>query len=138
MSRELFEPEGWQVLDGGPVKNTEPNVIAVGFTGAPGEIAVEDTRTREQYTTQPDREQYEITCLVSAWHGHETDPKSPRDAVYSVVDRLADALALDQTLDGLVARIRLRTDAYAPEQTSMGAVATVRFILIVDAYGRAA
>jgi hypothetical protein len=75
---------------------------------------------------------------VSAWHGHETDPKSPRDAVYSVVDRLADALALDQTLDGLVARIRLRTDAYAPEQTSMGAVATVRFILIVDAYGRAA
>lgn len=131
----LVLPEA-QVLDGGPHRDTEPDVIAIGFTGEPGEVAVEDTRTREQLDVSPDRERYDITCLASSWKGNEHDPKAVRDRVYEMLDTLAAELERDQRLGGLVNRVRLSVLELAPEQTNRGAVATVRFVINVDAFTR--
>lgn len=127
---------GVQVLDGGPHRDTEPDVVAIGFTGTPGEAVVEDTRSREQLSADPDRERYEITSLASSWRGAEVDAKAVRDRAYGLVDTLNAELMRDSTLGGLVLRVRLSTVEFAPEQTSRGAVATVRFVIAVDAYTR--
>lgn len=125
-----------QVLDGGPHRDTDPDVIAIGFTGEPGQVAVEDARTREQLATAPDRERYEITCLASSWKGEEHDAKAVRDRCYGMLDVLAAELERDQRLGGLVNRARLSVADFAPEQTNKGAVATVRFTIAVDAFTR--
>lgn len=136
LARAVLTPERVQVLDGGPHRDTEPDVVAIGFTGDPGEACVTDTRTREQLASAPDREQYEVTSLASAWKGHETDAKAVRDRAYEIVNLLAAELERDQRLGGLVNRARLSTGEFAQEQTTKGAVATVRFVITVDAFTR--
>lgn len=125
-----------QVIDGQPRTQTEDDVIAIGFTGDPGETAVENTRTTEQLTTAPDREAYEIVCLASSWRGDE-DPKVTRDRVYAFINAINDSLMANPTMGRVVARTRLRSEALAQEQTDKGPVATVRFVVFVDAYTRA-
>lgn len=125
-----------QVVDGQPRTQTEDDVIAIGFTGDPGEASVESTRTTEQITTSPDREAYEIVCLASSWRGDE-DPKVTRDRVYEFINAINARLMADQTLGRMVTRCRLRSEALAQEQTDKGPVATVRFVVSVDAYTRA-
>lgn len=127
-----------QVLDGGPHRDTEPDVVCIGFRVPAGAAAVEDTRTREQLAASPDRERYEITCLASSWRGSEHDAKAVRDRVYEMLDVIAAELERDQRLGGLVNRARLSTVAFAPEQTTKGAVATVSFVVDVDAFSRRA
>lgn len=122
-----------QVLDGPPVTTTEDDVVAIGFTGSPGEAAIESTRTREQLTTDPDRESFEVTCLASSWRGDD-DMKQVRDRVYRFIDLIADELQEDQTLGGVAARTQIRSESVALEQTSQGPVATVLFIIGVDAF----
>lgn len=123
-----------QVLDGGPHRDTEDDVICVGFQVPPGAPSVEDTRTRQQLASSPDREQYEITCLASSWRGEEHDAKAVRDRVYEMLDVLAAELERDPRLGGLVMRARLSAAALAQEQTNKGATATVRFVISVDAF----
>jgi hypothetical protein len=122
-----------QVLDGQNVSVTDPDVVAIGFTGTPGEAAIESTRTREQMTTDPSREAFEITSLASSWRGDD-DPKQVRDRVYHFIDLIEDELQRDPTLGGVVARAQLRSEAFAQEQTNKGPVATVQFVIAVDAF----
>ncbi|MEU8279561.1 hypothetical protein ACFYOK_29405 [Microbispora bryophytorum] len=131
--RALPDVEVW---DGQPVKGTEDDVIMIGFTGDPEEAAVTSTITREQMARDPDREAYNITCLASSWQGQQEDAKAVRDRAYELVDGVAGALATDQTLAELVMRAMLSTAAFAQAQTDRGAVATVQFVIHVDAYSR--
>ncbi|MBX6382164.1 MAG: hypothetical protein IRZ07_04190 [Microbispora sp.] len=124
------------MVDGQPL-DTDPDIVCIGFTGEPGEAAVEATRSRQQGATDPDRESYDITCLASSWQGHQSDPKTVRDRAYELVDRVAGELAADQTLGGVVMTARVSTEAFAQEQTSRGAVATVRFVVHIEAFTRA-
>lgn len=124
-----------QVLDGPPVTTTEDDVVAVAFTGNPGEAAVESTRTREQLTTDPDRESFEITCLASSWRGSD-EMKPVRDRVYEFIDLINAELMRDPTMGGAVARSNLRSDSLALEQTDKGPVATVLFVVGCDAFTR--
>jgi len=126
---------GVEVWDGQPVKQTEDDVICIAFTGEPDEAAVNSTISLEQMARDPARESYNITCLTSSWKG-EADPKAVRDRAYELVDGVATALATDQTLAGLVMRAMLSTQAFAQAQTDRGAVATVQFVIHVDAYTR--
>lgn len=126
--------EGVQIVDGQP-RTTEPDVICIGFTGNPGESSVESTRTVEQLQRQPDREQYEITCLASSWRG-ATDPVAVRDRAYELVDAVAAELAKDPRLGGLVTECRISADRFAQEQTSKGPTATVMFTVTIDAFTR--
>lgn len=122
-----------QVLDGPPVTTTEDDVVSIGFTGNPGESAIESTRTREQLTADPDRESFEITCLSSAWRGDD-DMKQVRDRAYHFINLIADEIMEDITLGGLVARTQIRSESVVLEQTDMGPVVTIQFIIAVDAY----
>ena len=123
-----------QVLDGGPHKDTKPEVIAIGFTGIAGEAAVENTRTVEQMAAEPNREQYDVTNIASVWLGEQKDPKLVRDRLFDLLDAVAGEIARDQSLGGLLMRARVSSQLLAPEQTSKGAVATVRFVVHCDGY----
>lgn len=126
---------GVQVTDGQPL-DLANDVVIVGFTGDVGEAAVTSTRTREQMTSTPDREQYDITCMVSSWKGRERDAKVVRDRAYELIDAMAADLAEDQTLDGLVLRARLSTESFTQYQTTDGATAVVQVTVSVDAFTR--
>lgn len=123
-----------QVLDGGPHKDTDPEVVAIGFTGLAGESAVESTLSREQMSVEPDREQYDVTCLASSWLGDQKEPKPVRDRAYALIDAIAAEIARDHTLGGLLMSTRVSSQAFAPQQTTRGAVGTVRFVIHCDGY----
>lgn len=125
---------GTQVEDGQPLDVGRGDVLVVGFTGTPGEEAVTNTLTREQMSTAPDREQYDLANWISSWHGRERDAKAVRDGAYAVIDAMAADLARDQTLGGLVLRARLSTATFTPYQTNDGAACEVKVIVSVDAF----
>ncbi|MEV4059724.1 hypothetical protein [Nonomuraea dietziae] len=121
-----------QVVDGQPLR-VDRDIVCVGFTGDPGDVAVESTRTREQVAVDPDHEAYAITCVASSLRG-ETETKLVRDRVYAMVDTLATMLVADQSLGGVAAQTRLTTERFVQEQSTEGAVATVQFVVFVDAW----
>lgn len=123
---------GVQVVDGQPIA-TEDDVIAVAFTGLPGEAGVEMRRAQADLSYGSDQESYDIVCLASAWTGG-TDPKKVRDRAYELIEAVAAEVARDRTLGGTVAQAGLSTDSFAQEQTTKGAVATVRFVVHVEAF----
>jgi len=125
-----------EVWDGQPVKQTQDDVICIGFTGDPEEAAVTATITWDQMAVDPNREAYTITCLASSWKGEDGDAKAVRDRAYELVDGVVAALAQDQSLRALVMRAMVSTQAFAQEQTTRGAVATVQFGIHIDAYTR--
>lgn len=124
---------GVQVGDGQPL-DVADDVVLVAFTGEPGEASVTSTRTREQMAADPDREQYEVICMVSSWRGAERDAKTVRDRTYELIDVMASELAGDQTLGGLVMSARLRSEALTQYQTHDGATAVARVVVAVDAF----
>jgi hypothetical protein len=121
-----------QVEDGQPIE-TEPDLICIGFTGTPGEVAVVNTLSQQGLARDPSREAYEITNLASAWDGG-TDAKAVRDRCFALLGEVAAFLASDPMLGGLVMQARLSTQALAPEQTTKGATATVQFVIAIDAF----
>lgn len=125
-----------QICDGQPIppEDAAPDLICIGFTGQVGEPAVTSTQAREQAASTPDRETYEITCLASSWKGEQADPETVRSRCYELVSYLAFEIAKDQTLGGKCGRCRVATTDFAQEQTTMGAVATLRFSIHVDAF----
>lgn len=126
---------GVQVSDGQPL-DLAADMVLVGFAGEAGELAVTSTRSRQQMSSAPDREQYEITCLVSSWKGRVRDAKAVRDRAYELIDAMADDLAAAPTLDGLVMRARLSTESFTQYQTTDGATAVVQVTVAVDAFTR--
>lgn len=126
------------VTDGQPIppQDAEPDLLCIGFTGDPEEPAVEATRSTQQAKPVPDRETYEITCLASSWKGNDTDPVAVRETCFDIVNRFAQHIYKDHTLGKRVMRSRVMTTAFAQEQTTSGAVATVRFVVQIDAFTR--
>jgi len=119
-----------------PPKDVEPLILCIGFSGDPGEPVVENTRTVVQMTTDPKRESYGITCLASSWRGNETDAKVVREETYEILNDVSGILSRDHTLGGLVMMSRIHTDSFAQAQTNMGAVASIRFVIHIDAMTR--
>jgi hypothetical protein len=127
------------VSDGQPTNDAE-DLIMVGFTGAPGEVSVTDTRTREQMTATPDREQYDITSLVSSWKGAEDDAAAiaaARARAYELINLMATEIARDQTLNGLVMAARLSSGNLTQYLSEGGASVDVQVVISVDAFTRA-
>ncbi len=125
---------GVQVVDGQPLA-PEPDVVCVGFTGLPGEPAVEATEDRAQLTASPDRERYDVTCVASALRG-ETDAQAVRVRAFELVEAVRADLQRDPTLGGLVMSARLSVLSLAAQQTTAGAEATVQFQVRIDAFAR--
>jgi len=125
-----------QILDGGPVTQADQNLMCIGFTGVQGEAAVTVTNFSGGAASAPNRESYDVICLASSWLGEQHEPKPVRDRVFELVDALAAELARDKTLGGAVMTSRMFTTALIPEQTTKGAVATVRFTVHIEAFTR--
>lgn len=119
-----------------PPQDQEPDLLCIGFTGELGEPAIENVRYRQQLTTSPDRETFEISNIASSWYGNDTDVKAVRDGAYNILNGVNDFLMKDQTLGQRVMRSRLMTDVVSQEQTQKGAVVTIRFVIQIDAFTR--
>lgn len=132
-----------QVTDGAPVGDVADDVVAIGTTGRPGEVAVEESRTEARLAGR-DGEAYDVSCVASSWRGAETDFKPVRDALFGMLDALAAEIAVDRTLGGAVAHASMRVVTYFQDQTGAaddegtpsgsGAVATAQFIVHVEAF----
>jgi hypothetical protein len=135
------EPDGdasLAVWDGQPVNDAD-DVVAIGFTGVPGDEAITDTRDRAQMAPSPDREQYDITNVVSAWRGAEDDQVSfqaVRRRAFAMVDAMADDLASDPRLNGLVMSARLTSGNVAQYLSEGGVSVDVQVVISVDAFAR--
>lgn len=125
---------GVLVSDGEPLDPSSDDIVVIGFNGTPGDAVVTATLTNEQMAVGDDREQYEIACLASVWRGGQRDAKAVRDRAYELVQTVANALAADSRLGGLVMMAGLSAGEYAPLQTDQGAVATLHFTITVDAF----
>lgn len=125
---------GVQVVDGQPLA-PEPDVVCVGFTGDPGEPAVEATEDRGQLAPGADRERYDITCLASSLKGG-TDARAVRVRAFELVEAIRADLQRDLRLGGLVMSARLAVLSLTAYQSPDGAVATVQFAVRIDAFAR--
>lgn len=121
------------VTDGQPI-NMADDLIMVAFTGEPGAPAVQVTRDRESMSGVPEREQYEITCMVSAWKGVMDDVKTVRDRAFELVDAMAAELRTDQTLGGIALSARLSVANIAAYFTTDGVSVDVQVTVEVDAF----
>lgn len=120
---------GVQVLDGQPVVETEPDVIAVGFS--PERVAVEGTDAVAGLNTE--REAFDVVGLASSWRG-DPDIKVVRDRAFALLSAITSTLKANPRLDGTCALARVSVLAYAQEQTDKGPVATVEFQVHVEAF----
>lgn len=116
-----------QVVEGQPV-TTQPDVICIGFTGTPGESAV----AVQTSGRMADMESYDILCLFSSWNG-STDAKRVRDRAFEMIEAANTDLARDRRLGGAAMRAWMTVAEVAPEQTTKGAVCTVRVTVHVEA-----
>ncbi|MEO3875529.1 hypothetical protein ABGB18_42680 [Nonomuraea sp. B12E4] len=133
---------GVQVLDGGPTTLVEQDVIEIGYSGSPEEADVRSTMTREQLDMHPDRESFDVFCMVSAWRGDahrdgKPDARTTRERAFELLAGIRAELAKDSRLGGTVMMARMSTLDMAADQTDGGPVCTVRFVVHVDAYSAA-
>jgi hypothetical protein len=125
------------VCDALPISDRDSNDwILIGFAGQTDEQAVSSSLTVEQMTADPSREQYEISCIVSAWKGVEDDVKSVRDRAYELVNAMTAELARDPKLGGLVLRAILSAQTLDQYYSEGGVSADVRVTISVDAFTR--
>lgn len=125
------------VCDALPISDRDSNDwILIGFTSQTDEQAVSSSLTVEQMTADPSREQYDISCLVSAWKGAEDDVKAVRDRAYELVNAMLTELARDPKLGGLVLRASLTTQNLDQYYSEGGVSADVRVTISVDAFTR--
>lgn len=123
-----------QVIEGQPLA-PDPDIVAVAFTGLPGEPAIDATEDRGQLATSPDRERYDIACLASAQRG-ETDARAVRLRAFELVEAIRVDLQRDPQLGGLVLSARLAVMSLVAAQTSAGAECTALFQVRIDAFAR--
>lgn len=128
-----------QVLDGGPTTQVQADVIAIGYSGSSTEPDVRSTMTREQLDMEPDLERYDVMCMVSAWrgtahHNDKPDAHTTRDRAFELLAGIRAALAEDSRLGGAVMMARMSTLDLVADQTDKGPVATVRFVVHIDAF----
>lgn len=125
------------VCDALPISDRDSDDwILVGFTGPTDEQAVTSSLTVEQMTSDPNREQYEIACMVSAWKGVEDDVKAVRDRAYELVNAMTAELARDPRLGGLVLQARLSAQNLDQYWSEGGVSVDVRVVISVDAFTR--
>lgn len=127
-------PSGWTVVDGPPVRAIQ-KLVAVAFTGADGEAAVEDTDELSGPSLGRDLERYRITSQVSAWAGNG-EVSARRREVFDTLDAIKAALNADKTLGGAVELARFAGKAYAPSRDDPGPTVAVNFTVEVQAFER--
>ncbi|MGP4092930.1 hypothetical protein [Nonomuraea sp. KM90] len=132
-------PEDVMILDGPPTVDVEPDVIAIGYSGTPSEPDVRNTLAQEQLTMEPDRESYDVMCMASAWRGDahrggRPDTRTVRERALELIAGFRAELARDDRLGGAVMLARMSTLDMMTDQTKAGPVATVRFVVHIDAF----
>jgi hypothetical protein len=123
-----------QVTDGQPI-DPRPDLLAIGFTGLPGEPVVQASQAPDQFNAAPDRETYDVACFAYSLRGGK-DLKVVRDQVYATVATFAAGLRTDPTLGDLVGRARLSVVSFMQQQSTSGAEADLRFAISIDAWTR--
>ncbi len=116
---------GVRVWDGPPFPSSEQDHLSVG--DAQDDPAVTSTLTGTSLGRRA--ETVDISCRIVCWTG-DTDMRPRRLRAFALFTTVADALGVDPTLDGLVARARLgEATLLAQNQTESGAEAVLEFTI---------
>lgn len=136
--------EGVEVYDGPAVSDsTATAAVCVGFAGErmnrtgaypeTAEPAVEVTADQAGLAAGDQAEQYTIRNMLAVLDGGG-DMTAARARAYSLLNAAADAVTADKTLGGAVAWARPGTHSLTQEQANRGAVVTIVFEVLVDAW----
>ncbi len=119
---------GVRIWDGPPLPSSEQDSLVVGGVGSERDDP-EVTSTFTNAGLGQRAESVDVACQIFCWTG-DTDMRPRRERAYSLLTAADDALAVDRTLGGLVARARLGdTVRLAQNQTESGAEAVLDFTI---------
>ena len=135
-----FRTAPWLGGTGVPVRDgpqltagTDPEAVAVGYTGDQAEDVVTGAASPEGMGGRPDRERYAVTCAVAV-----IDPggdiAAARTRAYVLHAGCGQAIVADPKLGGAVLRASLGIGSLQQQQTSGGALARVVFPVNIDAF----
>lgn len=131
------------VLDGPPRVKLPRDVVCVGYDGSDETAGQGADVTITHSTMGPRRqEEYDVPVFVLCWRagagpgGQDFSAKPARDAAYSIVDALYDAVRTDHTLGGTVLDARMSTatlqQAQLPEAVSAAVLCNVHIRALPD------
>lgn len=123
------------VFDGDPpiVGDVKDDIIMIGWTGQPDEVAVEASGQAARFSG-PDAETYDVQNVIESWAGAETDAKKVRDNAFALLNAIGGQLKLDSRLGGAVAFTQISVARVTQGQTDKGAVCQVQFTVHVEAF----
>lgn len=123
------------VFDGDPpvVGDVADDVVAIGWTGQPDEVAIEASGQAARFSG-PDAETYDVQCVIECWAGAETDAKTVRDNAFAMLDAIGGQVKADSRLGGAVALAQISVARVTQGQTEQGAVCQVQFTVHVEAF----
>jgi hypothetical protein len=116
-----------------PLDIADLEVLSVGDDGSDDGTTVNGAFSPEGMGSRPDREQFEVTCLIVVVDG-AGDIKAARTRAYELLSAAAEALAGDRTLGGLVLRASMADHTLRQLQDNRGGVVRVEFTVAIDAY----
>lgn len=122
---------GLQVVDG-PVYDVTRDFLAVGWDKSGMQGAVTGTVTPATQNLRVNREQYEVTCLLSLWVGTK-NLSTLRSQIFTTFDALDAALAADRKLGGLVFSAVVSTFVMDVAVEEGGEFIAYRFGIAIDA-----
>lgn len=118
------------VFDGPPASMPGSSGLAIGATR---EDTASDFAAPPAGLSGATAEDLTVTCL--AWSGSgDVVCKPMRDRVREIVATLADGIATDPTLDGVVDRAEITGGTWMQEQTGEGALVTLEFRIACQTY----
>lgn len=122
-----------QVVDG---PNYDPSTafLAVGWHSN-DEAAASPTSIIADLGRRADREDYDVSCLLSYHVGASQDGMSAaRSSLYASFAAINAALDTDSNLGGAVYRARVSEHSYVPLIDETGVMVTIRFLVSVIAW----
>jgi hypothetical protein len=122
---------GVQVWDGPPTGDEEDVRVVIGWSRNRPTTAV--TRADETFeTTTGITERYDIPGAAISYSG-DPDLKPRRDAVYTLIEAIADAVAVDAAIGALDATASLTVENLTQEKAGTGVQALADFTVTVIA-----
>jgi hypothetical protein len=128
----VVAPDGWDVLDAGPPIDPDRDWLCVGFDESE-DPAVSVSEEIADAQMGSDLETFDVSSLMSRWLGN-ADARTARTDVVGAFSVFRDALRLDPTVGGRVARARITDWDLMQGVSALGNYAAIRFTTRVSTW----
>lgn len=116
-----------------PVDSADLEVLSVGHEDDDTGASTDGVISPEGFGTEPNREQFSVTCLISVVNG-ASDTRAARLRAFELLGAAIDAVTDDKTLGGAVMQATAQQVSLRQLQTTGGAEARLLFTVFCDAF----